>query len=158
MSSAAGSRRMSAMGLGRVKTAQETLVLRATPRSSAWPDEFMTRVRLCARRSAISAATFGRVSVRKCFAPHARLNRRAVRELGITYPIAADSNHAIWRSFENNYRPTLYLLDAQGRLPSPFGRRRVRGRRRGSFKISWPKPEPPTSIATSSRPRLRGRR
>jgi thiol-disulfide isomerase/thioredoxin len=42
--------------------------------------------------------------------------RRAVRELGITYPIAVDSDHAIWRGFENNYWPALYFLDAQGRL------------------------------------------
>ena len=42
--------------------------------------------------------------------------RRAVRELGITYPVAVDSDHAIWRGFENNYWPALYFLDAQGRV------------------------------------------
>lgn len=42
--------------------------------------------------------------------------RRAVRELGISYPIAVDSDHAIWRGFKNNYWPALYFLDAQGRV------------------------------------------
>ena len=42
--------------------------------------------------------------------------RRAVRDLGITYPVAIDSNHAIWRGFENQSWPALYFVDAQGRV------------------------------------------
>jgi len=41
---------------------------------------------------------------------------QAVRERGITYPVAIDSNHEIWRAFGNNYWPSLYVFDAQGRL------------------------------------------
>jgi cytochrome c biogenesis protein CcdA/thiol-disulfide isomerase/thioredoxin len=41
--------------------------------------------------------------------------RRAVRDLGVTYPVALDSNYAIWRAFDNQYWPAHYFIDAQGR-------------------------------------------
>jgi cytochrome c biogenesis protein CcdA/thiol-disulfide isomerase/thioredoxin len=41
---------------------------------------------------------------------------RAVRELGITYPVALDSNYAIWQAFHNEYWPAHYFIDAQGRI------------------------------------------
>jgi thiol-disulfide isomerase/thioredoxin len=42
--------------------------------------------------------------------------RRAAKDLRVDYPIAVDSDHAIWRSFENRYWPALYFVDAQGRV------------------------------------------
>jgi thiol-disulfide isomerase/thioredoxin len=42
--------------------------------------------------------------------------RRAVKEMRIDYPIAVDSNHVIWRAFNNAYWPALYFIDAQGRI------------------------------------------
>ncbi|SFU84717.1 Cytochrome c biogenesis protein CcdA [Polaromonas sp. YR568] len=42
--------------------------------------------------------------------------RRAVKDLGITYPVAVDSRHAIWRGFENQAWPALHFVDAQGKL------------------------------------------
>lgn len=42
--------------------------------------------------------------------------RRAVKSMGLEYPIAIDSDHAIWRAFGNEYWPALYLLDAHGRI------------------------------------------
>jgi thiol-disulfide isomerase/thioredoxin len=42
--------------------------------------------------------------------------RRAVDEMHIDYPIAADSDHKIWRAFNNQYWPALYFVDAQGRV------------------------------------------
>lgn len=42
--------------------------------------------------------------------------RKAVKDLGITYPIAVDSNHAIWRGFHNRAWPALYFIDAQGKV------------------------------------------
>lgn len=42
--------------------------------------------------------------------------RRAVRELGVTYPVALDNNFAIWRAFNNQYWPAHYFIDAQGRI------------------------------------------
>jgi thiol-disulfide isomerase/thioredoxin len=42
--------------------------------------------------------------------------RRAVREAGITYPVATDNGYAIWLAFANHYWPALYFADAQGRI------------------------------------------
>jgi cytochrome c biogenesis protein CcdA/thiol-disulfide isomerase/thioredoxin len=42
--------------------------------------------------------------------------RRAVHDLGVTYPVALDSNYAIWRAFNNQYWPAHYFIDAQGRI------------------------------------------
>ena len=42
--------------------------------------------------------------------------RRAVHDLGVTYPVALDSNLAIWQAFNNNYWPAHYFIDAQGRI------------------------------------------
>jgi cytochrome c biogenesis protein CcdA/thiol-disulfide isomerase/thioredoxin len=41
---------------------------------------------------------------------------RAVHDLGITYPVAIDSNYAIWQAFNNQYWPAHYFIDAQGRI------------------------------------------
>jgi hypothetical protein len=42
--------------------------------------------------------------------------RRAVADLRVDYPLAIDSDHAIWRAFKNEYWPALYIVDAQGRM------------------------------------------
>jgi cytochrome c biogenesis protein CcdA/thiol-disulfide isomerase/thioredoxin len=42
--------------------------------------------------------------------------KRATRDLGIDYPVAVDNNYAIWRSFNNQYWPAHYFIDAQGRI------------------------------------------
>jgi thiol-disulfide isomerase/thioredoxin len=42
--------------------------------------------------------------------------RWAARALRVSYPIAVDSNHAIWDAFDNQYWPALYFIDAQGRI------------------------------------------
>jgi thiol-disulfide isomerase/thioredoxin len=42
--------------------------------------------------------------------------RRAVKDMRIDYPVAIDSDHAIWRAFRNNYWPALYFIDAQGHI------------------------------------------
>jgi cytochrome c biogenesis protein CcdA/thiol-disulfide isomerase/thioredoxin len=41
---------------------------------------------------------------------------KAVKDLGITYPVAVDSSWKIWRAFNNNYWPAHYFIDAKGRL------------------------------------------
>ncbi|MGJ5813978.1 thioredoxin family protein [Paludibaculum fermentans] len=40
----------------------------------------------------------------------------AVNDLKVEYPVAMDSDRAIWRAFRNEYWPALYLADAQGRI------------------------------------------
>jgi hypothetical protein len=42
--------------------------------------------------------------------------RRAVQEMGISYPVATDNNYGVWRAFGNHYWPALYVADAQGRI------------------------------------------
>jgi thiol-disulfide isomerase/thioredoxin len=42
--------------------------------------------------------------------------RWAAKDMRVDYPIAIDSDHAIWRAFNNNYWPALYFVDAQGRI------------------------------------------
>jgi thiol-disulfide isomerase/thioredoxin len=41
--------------------------------------------------------------------------RRAVKEMGLIYPIAIDNDFAIWRAFRNQAWPALFFVDAQGR-------------------------------------------
>ena len=40
--------------------------------------------------------------------------QKALMELGVTYPVAIDSNYAIWNAFQNQYWPAHYLVDAKG--------------------------------------------
>jgi thiol-disulfide isomerase/thioredoxin len=41
---------------------------------------------------------------------------RATREMGISYPVALDSDFRIWRAFDNRYWPALYVADADARI------------------------------------------
>ncbi len=42
--------------------------------------------------------------------------RSAVRRLHIAYPVAVDSDYAIWEAFANNYWPADYFIDSTGRI------------------------------------------
>jgi len=42
--------------------------------------------------------------------------RRAVKEMQVTFPVAVDSEQAIWRVFSNYAWPAVYLIDPQGRV------------------------------------------
>lgn len=42
--------------------------------------------------------------------------KKAVKDLGVDYPVAIDNNYAIWRGFNNQYWPAHYFIDAQGRV------------------------------------------
>lgn len=42
--------------------------------------------------------------------------RLALKEMRVAYPVALDSDYAIWRAFENRYWPALYFIDARGRV------------------------------------------
>ncbi|WP_095079879.1 cytochrome c biogenesis protein DipZ [Pseudomonas sp. Irchel s3h17] len=41
---------------------------------------------------------------------------RAMKKLGINYPVALDNDYTIWRAFNNQYWPAHYFADAQGRI------------------------------------------
>lgn len=42
--------------------------------------------------------------------------KRALVSLGVTYPVAVDSNLAIWQAFNNEYWPAHYFIDGEGRI------------------------------------------
>ena len=42
--------------------------------------------------------------------------KKAVKDLKITYPVAMDSNYAIWKAFNNEYWPAHYFIDANGNI------------------------------------------
>ncbi len=42
--------------------------------------------------------------------------QRAVKKFDITYPVAVDSNNAIWNAFHNEYWPAHYFIDAKGKV------------------------------------------
>jgi thiol-disulfide isomerase/thioredoxin len=42
--------------------------------------------------------------------------RKAVKDLGVTYPVPMDNDYKIWRSFNNEYWPADYFIDATGAL------------------------------------------
>src|SRR5580700_6519293 len=48
---------------------------------------------------------------------HERLNvENAARDLKVTYPVAIDSNYAVWQAFNNQYWPAQYFIDGKGRI------------------------------------------
>jgi len=42
--------------------------------------------------------------------------RAASARLGVDYPVAVDSEQALWRAFHNEYWPALYIVDARGSM------------------------------------------
>ena len=42
--------------------------------------------------------------------------RQAAQDMRVEYPIALDSDYAIWRAVNNRYWPAVYIADAQGRI------------------------------------------
>lgn len=42
--------------------------------------------------------------------------KKAIGDLGITYPVAIDNNYAVWRAFDNEYWPAHYFIDAKGQV------------------------------------------
>jgi len=42
--------------------------------------------------------------------------RWAIKDMNVDYPVAVDSDYAIWGAFNNQYWPALYFIDAKGRV------------------------------------------
>jgi len=48
--------------------------------------------------------------------------KKAIKQYGITYPVAQDNGYATWNAYGNQYWPALYLIDQNGKLVySHFG-------------------------------------
>ena len=41
---------------------------------------------------------------------------KAIKDLGVTYPVALDNRYVLWSALKNNYWPAHYFVDAQGRV------------------------------------------
>ncbi len=41
---------------------------------------------------------------------------KAVKDLGVDYPVALDNDYAIWKGFNNEYWPAHYFIDAKGQI------------------------------------------
>jgi thiol-disulfide isomerase/thioredoxin len=55
--------------------------------------------------------------------------RRAMNDLGITWPVGRDDGYDAWRAFHNEYWPALYVLDGTGQ---------VRARHIGELHVGTP--------------------
>jgi cytochrome c biogenesis protein CcdA/thiol-disulfide isomerase/thioredoxin len=42
--------------------------------------------------------------------------KKAIADLGVTYPVALDNDYKIWRAFNNHYWPAHYFIDASGQI------------------------------------------
>ena len=42
--------------------------------------------------------------------------RRAAQSMRVDYPVAVDNDYGVWRAFNNNYWPAVYVADAKGRI------------------------------------------
>ena len=41
---------------------------------------------------------------------------RRVKELGVDFPVVMDNDFAIWRSFNNRFWPSVYIVDKKGKI------------------------------------------
>ena len=80
--------------------------LRTMPYVRAWAEKYKTQ----------GLVVIGVHSPEFAFEKNADNVRRAAQDYKVDYPIAIDSDHAIWRAFNNAYWPALYFVDAQGRI------------------------------------------
>src|SRR5215210_9183785 len=62
---------------------------------------------------------------------------RALRELGVAYPVVLDNDRAIWQAFANRYWPHRYLVDAAGYIRHDHAGEGVRRRRSGRSARCW---------------------
>jgi thiol-disulfide isomerase/thioredoxin len=42
--------------------------------------------------------------------------REAAKDMTVEYPVALDSDYAVWRAFSNQYWPAVYIADAEGQI------------------------------------------
>ena len=57
--------------------------------------------------------------------------RKAVKELGIGYPVMIDGDYSYWRALNNRYWPAFYLVDRKGRIVETGLGELHRGEQRG---------------------------
>jgi thiol-disulfide isomerase/thioredoxin len=80
--------------------------LRALPYAEDWATKYKTAGLVVV---GVHTPEFG-------FEKERRNVERAVRDLGLTYPVVMDSNYRIWQTFSNEYWPAFYLIDRKGAI------------------------------------------
>jgi thiol-disulfide isomerase/thioredoxin len=80
--------------------------LRTLPYVRAWADKYKDQ----------GLVVIGVHSPEFAFEKNVDNVRRAAKDMRVDYPIAIDSDFAIWRALKNQYWPALYTVDAQGRV------------------------------------------
>jgi len=80
--------------------------LRTLPYLKAWDEKYRAQ----------GLAIIGVHTPEFAFEKDQRNVERAIRDLGITYPVAMDNQYAIWNAYKNKYWPAHYLIDANGKI------------------------------------------
>ena len=80
--------------------------LRTLPYVRAWADKYSDR----------GLVMIGVHSPEFSFEKEIDNVRRAVKDMNVSYTVAVDSEHAIWRAFNNAYWPALYFVDTKGHI------------------------------------------
>jgi thiol-disulfide isomerase/thioredoxin len=80
--------------------------LRTLPYVRAWDEKYRSRGLVV---TGVHAPEFA-------FEKNVNNVRWAVKEMRVDYPVAVDSEHVIWRAFNNQYWPALYFIDSQSRV------------------------------------------
>ncbi|MRX10876.1 redoxin domain-containing protein [Pseudoduganella sp. FT25W] len=80
--------------------------LRSLPYTKAWADKYRDQ----------GLVVIGVHAPEFAFERNVNNVRKAVKDQGITFPVAIDNNYAIWRAFNNQYWPAHYFIDAKGNI------------------------------------------
>jgi cytochrome c biogenesis protein CcdA/thiol-disulfide isomerase/thioredoxin len=80
--------------------------LRAIPYVKAWAEKYKDQ----------GLVVIGVHSPEFAFEKNVDNVKKAISDLGITYPVAVDNDYAIWRAFDNEYWPAHYFIDAKGQV------------------------------------------
>ena len=80
--------------------------LRTLPYLKAWDEKYRAQ----------GLVIIGVHSPEFAFEKDQRNVERAIRDLGITYPVAMDNQYTIWNAYQNQYWPAHYLIDANGKI------------------------------------------
>ena len=80
--------------------------LRSIPYTNAWAEKYKTS----------GLVVVGVHTPEFAFEKDTTNVRKAVRELGISYPVAVDNDYDIWSSFDNDSWPAHYFIDVHGKI------------------------------------------
>ncbi len=80
--------------------------LRAIPYVKAWAEKYKDQ----------GLVVIGVHSPEFAFEKNVDNVKKAISDLGISYPVAVDNDYAIWRAFDNEYWPAHYFIDAKGQV------------------------------------------